>query len=375
MRRLIAIVVAAAVACAVLAGVCLALPPQGDVDQGREYGYLCSSTKSESRDFVLGAMHDDSYLLLGSSELATAADMVSTAPDNVLRAYDCGYQFMYVGDAYDQSLWLAIAAGAYAPDLPNKKIGFIVSAQWFTDGGLEPGIFKMRFSYPLYAAFCANESIPKETKAYVAQRLRDEGVDGAIVDAGVGSMPQDVINAGAFGAMNDVRLRQSLDEVRALGSDLRWGTEPPDFDALRAQAVAEAEQICTNNEYAVFDAYWTEHLEPDYAALAGTMAGDTLTNTPEYDDFACFLDVARSCGLEPLVIIMPVNGKWYDYAGLSADARQQCYERVREMCAEAGVECLDLSPHEYTPYYLRDIMHFGWLGWLDVEEAFMEFVQ
>ena len=105
------------------------------------------------------------------------------------------------------------------------------------------------------------------------------------------------------------------------------------------------------------------------------MAGETLTDTPEYDDLQCFLDVCRESGLDPYVIIMPVNGGWYDYVGLDRNARAQCYERVRVMCDEAGVECLDLSPYEYEPYYLRDIMHFGWLGWLDVEQGFMEFVK
>ena len=357
----------------VLVGIGFALPPQGEADASAEYGYLYSGVKSESIPFTLAAAHDDTYFLFGSSELATYPGMVSTVPDNVFQDYDCGMQFMYVGEAYDQSLWMAIAAGAYAPEMPNKKVGIIVSSQWFFDGGLEPGIFKMRFSYPLYEAFCANGSISDETKARVAARLADEGVDAALIDAGTKPMPQDHLNALVFGAMNDLRLRNSLREVRELGTLARSGTEAPDFAALRERAVAEASEICSNNEYHVYNDYWNEYLAPNYAARAGEMAGETLTDTPEYGDLQCFLDVCRESGLDPYVIIMPVNGAWYDYAGLTREVRAACYDKVRAMCSAAGVECLDLSPYEYEPYYLRDIMHMGWLGWLDVEEGFMEF--
>ena len=374
MKRLLALVAAVVAAACVLVGVSFALPPQDALDENLEYGYTCSGVKSESRAFTLAAAHDNSYFLFGSSELATRPDIISTAPDNVFQAYDCGMQFMYVGEAYDQSLWMAIAAGAYAPDMPNKKVGIIVSSQWFFDGGLEPGIFKMRFSYPLYRAFCANDAISPETKSYVAQRLADEGVDGALIDAGSERLPQDVIDAAAFDVMNDLRLRNALREVRT------WGTPAgapsggaPDFEALRAQALDEAAVLCANNDLAVEGEYYTTYLEPNFEAQAGSMAGETLSNTPEYDDLQCFLDVCRACGLEPCVIIMPVNGAWYDHVGLDREMRAACYERVRMMSAEAGVRCLDLSPYEYEPYYLRDIMHLGWLGWLDVEQDFMEF--
>ena len=111
-----------------------------------------------------------------------------------------------------------------------------------------------------------------------------------------------------------------------------------------------------------------------YEARAGELAGETLSNEREYADLQCFLDVCAACGLEPYVIIMPANGKWYDYAGLPADVREACYDRIRTMCVDAGVECLDLSPYEYEPYYLRDIMHLGWLGWIDVERGFGQFI-
>lgn len=374
MKRLIAILLAIVVAACVLVGVAAALPAQGDLDSQQEYGYVVSGVKSESVEFASQAAHADTYYLFGSSELATRPEAVLTAPDNVLRDYDCGYQFMYIGDAYDQSLWMSVAAGAHAQSMPNREVGLVVSLQWFADGGLEPGIFKMRFSYPLYDAFCANPSISDETKAYVARRLAEEGVDQAMVDAGVGSLPQDAVNDAVFDAMGDLRLRQALGGVRAEGSDQRGGAQPPDYAALRTEALADAQDSCDSNEWGIINDYWEEIIEPVYEARSGEMAGETLSDTSEFDDLRCFLTVCRECGLKPYVVIPPTNGFWYDYAGLDAETRQACFARIRAVCAEEGAEVLDLSSHEYDRYYLRDIMHLGWLGWLEVEEGFGKFI-
>ena len=224
MRRLVAMVAAVCVAACVLVGITFALPAQDSVPAGTDYGYLCSGTKSESTAFSLAASGEDTYFLFGSSELVTLPQIVNSVPDNVFRDYDCGMQFMYIGDAYDQSLWMAIAAGAYAEGMPNNKVGLIVSSQWFFDGGLEPGIFKMRFSYPLYRQFCNNANVSDEVKSYVAGRLHDEGVDAALIDGGLKRLPQDVIDDAVFDAMGDLRLRQSLPEVRELGTPARRGT-------------------------------------------------------------------------------------------------------------------------------------------------------
>ncbi|MCL1797851.1 MAG: D-alanyl-lipoteichoic acid biosynthesis protein DltD [Eggerthellaceae bacterium] len=362
----------------VLAGlvvfVCV-LPSQKTADQSLEYGYVQSSAKSESVAFTRAAAHGDTYFLFGSSELTTLPNMVSSVPDRVFQEYDCGMQFMYIGDAYDQSLWLAIAAGAYAQDMPNKEVAIIVSPQWFYDGGLEQGIFKMRFSYNLYQHFCENGRISPETKAYVAARLIDEGVDGALIDGGDPEMFQDYLNRAAFLAMSDFKLRQALGQCRARGVPRQAPSTPPNFDALRQQVQAEAQMWCTNNEWGIFDAYWSEHIEPDFEMRKGTLATETLTKTSEYDDLSCFLAVCKESGLEPYVVVAPVNGFWYDHVGLSAGVRHTFYERVETLCADAGVACLNMAAHEYELYYLRDSMHMGWLGWIDIEEGFMEFAR
>ena len=73
-----------------------------------------------------------------------------------------------------------------------------------------------------------------------------------------------------------------------------------------------------------------------------------------------FLEVCEETGLEVMLINIPVNGYWYDYTGFPKADRQQYYQNIRDIAAEYDVTLLDLSDHEYTPYFLKDVMHLGW---------------
>lgn len=94
----------------------------------------------------------------------------------------------------------------------------------------------------------------------------------------------------------------------------------------------------------------------------------------EYADFSCFLDVCREVGLEPLVVVLPVHGAWYDREGVPASERQAYYERIRSLCDEAGAAYADFSSCEYEKYFLCDTVHPGWRGWVRIEQAFYDFV-
>ena len=49
------------------------------------------------------------------------------------------------------------------------------------------------------------------------------------------------------------------------------------------------------------------------------------------------------------------------------------YERIRQVAAQHGAKLADFSGHEYDPYFLYDVMHLGWKGWLHVNRACIDF--
>ena len=148
----------------------------------------------------------------------------------------------------------------------------------------------------------------------------------------------------------------------------------PDFGAMRAQAEVDGAAMSTTNEWGVEDSFYTKRLEPALVDAEGSRSDETYSNTPEYEDFACFLDIADACGIEVLVVIGPVMGPYYDLIGISADTRASCYDRIRAIAAEhESVQVADFSDREYEKYFLYDIVHFGTVGWTDVNEAVYNF--
>lgn len=370
-------VVAGLVAIAlVVGGVCCALPRQGDVaDQTRLYDYVYSGTKSESVDFTTTNMSDDGILTFGTSELYISSPLVNQCPQKVFGESVSGVDMTYVGEAFDQSLWQAIAAGAYAPASKNRKVVFMLSPQWFFKGNGQQSKFSSKFSYQLYKGFLENDSISDETKAYVRQRLETLGVDGTQIAAANDDTFVDAINDVAYQFSNDLRIRSKIDALvkgSPKNSPTRSTGEPtgePDWDALLSDAQAQGEQSCTNNDYGIHDAYWDKNSQ-----YKSEQNQDFVHADDEWADFQCFLKVCREAGLEPLVVILPMHGGWYDEMGVTSDIRAQFYDQARSLCDEAGVAYADFSSCEYEKYFLCDTVHPGWIGWVRIEHAVYDFV-
>ena len=353
----------------------LVLPGNGRADTSKIYDYVYAAGKSENVDFVLNNMSDDGYLVFGTSELYISKNLVSMCPQAVFGENVTGVNMTFVGEAYDQSLWQAIAAGAYGSRVKNKKVMLIVSPQWFFKGNGAQNTFSSKFSYSLYRAFMQNSNISDDTKAYVRRRCAALGVDAGKLAASARDTPLDAVNDVVYAAIDGWQLRAKLGNIVSLApskSPARTAGAPtgePDWDALLAAATAEGEAACTNNDYGIYDDYYTRNGQ--YL----TEAGQNFTEADEeYADLRIFLQVCREVGLEPLVCILPVHGAWYDRAGVSAQERADFYQRVRDICDEYGAAYADFSSCEYEKYFLCDTTHPGWRGWVKIERAFYRWV-
>lgn len=220
-----------------------------------------------------------------------------------------------------------------------------------------------------------NDSISDETKAYVRQRLETLGADGTQIAAANDDTFVDAINDAAYQFSNDLRIRSKIDALvkgSPKNSPTRSTGEPtgePDWDALLSDAQAQGEQSCTNNDYGIHDAYWDKNSQ-----YKSEQNQDFVHADDEWADFQCLLKVCREAGLEPLVVILPMHGVWYDEMGVTSDIRAQFYDQARSLCDEAGVAYADFSSCEYEKYFLCDTVHPGWIGWVRIEHAVYDFV-
>lgn len=93
----------------------------------------------------------------------------------------------------------------------------------------------------------------------------------------------------------------------------------------------------------------------------------------EWDDYELFLKTCKELELKPYFIIVPTNGFYYDYLGLSKEKRTQFYDKLESMAKDHGFDYLDMRQKEYEPYFFKDIMHLGWKGWIYVSKKITEY--
>ena len=105
------------------------------------------------------------------------------------------------------------------------------------------------------------------------------------------------------------------------------------------------------------------------------MVTDGYKSREETGDLKAFLAVCREMEIEPLVVILPVNGYWYDYTGYGKEARAKYYERIRALLNEEQVSYADLSGEEYTRYFFEDGIHPSGKGWTKINEILYRFYQ
>ena len=358
----------------------LALPTNDARGNTKLYDYVYAAGKSENVDFVANNMSSNGYLCFGSSEWYISKDRVGTCPQAVLGESGAGVDMTFIGEGYDQSLWQAIAAGAYGTGdkVRNRKVMIVVSPQWFFKGSGDQSKFSSKFSYSLYRAFMQSDSISDEVKAYVRQRCASLGVDSSKLSAASRDTVLDAMNDAAYAAADAWKLRSQLVSIEKaapekssarLSAEASGETSEPDWEALLAEAETEGAAACTNNDFGVYDAYWEKNHTYDPELFQNFSEADD-----EYADLECLLEVCREVGFEPMVCILPVHGQWYDVSDVSSEERQSYYQRIRSICTEAGATYADFSGFEYEKYFLCDTVHPGWKGWVRIEHAFYDFV-
>ena len=140
-----------------------------------------------------------------------------------------------------------------------------------------------------------------------------------------------------------------------------------DFDELLILAQKQGKESCTNNEFGIYDEYWNTYVKEIYENGEIEEKNEIYTESAEYDDLKCFLNVAEELDIEVILVSIPVNEKWYTFQGMLCD---EYYGQVREVVKEYdNVIFVDMTKYADEKYFLKDVMHLGWKGWARINEA------
>lgn len=327
-------------------------------------------------DFILDrVITDNSIVVLGSSELAYFDSY--SFPKNLYNNGNSDYNSIIMGAGYLQSLAQTINIGSLDNNMKKRKVVLIVSPQWFTPAGINSKAFSSRFEEANFIEFLKNKKIPNEIKTAVTKRTKELLKDDQNTLKRIKKYENiyllhkfDIVDFTyntIYNSFMDYKIRFKLqNELSKIKSPLNSEivkAEKIDFDTLLIDEEQAGKASTSTNEYGIENGYFKKYIENKLENSKNSKKNESFVKSTEYNDFKLFLETCKKLGIEPLIISVPVNGRWYDYTGFSNIDRSTYYQNIRDICKEYEVKLVDYSDREYELYFLKDVMHLGWKGW------------
>lgn len=77
--------------------------------------------------------------------------------------------------------------------------------------------------------------------------------------------------------------------------------------------------------------------------------------------------------IKAMIVMLPFNGRWSDYAEYPQKNRNKIYNAVRKIAKDKGAELADLSEMEYENYVFEDDSHLALKGLVNFNEQIYNF--
>lgn len=328
-------------------------------------------------------------MMMGSSELSHSTVQHPVYFFNTGRSKD---MVVPIGRAYTQSLQDATLIGALdKASRENMKLVILVSMQWFLDeGGVTPHHFQTRFSPVLYYRFMDSDDISEDNKIKFAQRVnnllsqkpgefRPELVhsemylkekDGKIdVEDLLGYVLKPYFSLRRYAVVlkdDGLTFKQTFkqrDRDYNLGKrgDIDWEEE-------KIKAIDMAKKRVDNNPLSVDKMYYRKYIKGKMKKFKNMYKDVNMLESKEFSDFDLLMQVCKEAGAKPIVVGIPAMDKFYDATGISRNEREKYYNKLGNIVKSYGYDYIDLRDKGREKYYLRDVMHLGTKGWVDVNE-------
>ena len=335
-------------------------------------------------------LQNEDIMMLGSSELGHSTKQHPTYYFNTNRSKN---EVITIGRAYTQNLQDTTILGSFDPKIKDKKVVLLVSMQWFMDkDGVTPHHYKTRFSPTQFYAFLSNPNISKENKLKLANRAskllvgseeyKSEAVYAKLYGSNtLVSKVEKVLLSPYFEFRKDtVRLKEKGMLYKKLVTlpdkntpvakkSINWNKEMD-------QAIEDAKKRVGKNDLCIDKIYYKKNFGNNLDKVRGKYKDVDLVNSKEFDDYKLTLDVCKDLDINPVIVLIPAMDKFYNVTGISKDERYEFYDKAGKFAKEHGFKVIDLRSKENEKYYLRDVMHLGTKGWVDVcERLFKEFNQ
>lgn len=312
----------------------------------------------------------------------------SVHPAVLAEKYSRPYRPYFLGQAGAASLNQYFGLQQILPEIEERQAVFVISPQWFTEEDYEPAIFQNYFNNDQLTAFLENQSGDIGAK-HAAKRLLKQNpgfsMKGIVEKLSKGEELSEVDHAiiKAFARFNERQAslfgqfsnREKLKYKEHVENYLKDLPDQFSYEELEKIARKDAEANTSNNDMGIENQFYKTQVKDYLEKYKGYQKNYNFLKSSEYNDLQLVLDQFAKSKVNVLFVFQPVNKKWMDYTGLSEEMYQHSVEKIRYQLESQGfTNIADFSKNGGDPYFVKDTIHIGWLGWLAFDKVVNPFL-
>ena len=322
---------------------------------------------------------------LGSSEWIRFDSM---HPAVLAEKYSRSYRPYFLGQAGAASLNQYFGLQQILPEIEEKQAVFVISPQWFTEEDYEPAFFQNYFNNDQLTAFLENQSGDIAAK-HAAKRLlkQNPGVSmkGIVEKLSKGEELSEIDHAiiKAFARFNERQaslfgqfsIREKLKYKEHVENYLKDLPDQFFYEELEKIARKDAKANTSNNDMGIENQFYKTQVKDYLEKYKGYQKNYNFLKSSEYNDLQLVLNQFAKSKVNVLFVIQPVNKKWMAHTELSEEMYQHSVEKIRYQLESQGfTNIADFSKNGDEPYFIKDTIHIGWLGWLAFDKVVNPFL-
>lgn len=330
----------------------------------------------------------------GSSELDSF--MGPYHASELFRSYPTGFEVFPMGTQGNTPLIILQSLAAVGEELRGKKVAIMVSPTFVRGPGeVRENYYGGNFSRLHALGFALNSELSGPLKQAIARRmleypktlqsdpvlrflltsLADDSAAGrALYHA---ALPLGQLDGLVLRLQDHWETLRYVEDRPDLSPDVPRRPATLDWAALDAEARALAASQSASNSFGFDDDYWRRNGKTFLAMRNQNRDGTfvrSLREEMDWSDFDLLFRTLEELGAQPLMLSVPIKGVFYDYWGVSATARKNYYDKLRQAARPYNAPLVDFREFDQDRYFTADDRshpsQYGWLHYSRALDAF-----
>jgi D-alanine transfer protein len=309
--------------------------------------------------------------LYGSSELVLPQPQKAS---NFFRTAPTEFQVSPVGNSGMALLIILQKIAALGSDLHGKKLAISLSPDWFLTPNPRWRAYEGNFSLMPASEMAFSTALDFQLKRKIASRMLERPstleksplLEFALKRLASGQWFDRVVLCALWpiGKVQNVVMElqdhfAALDHIRSESKPACRDSEKPDWPKLIAKV---SRRTTTDKDKIEKVSSPDERIAPGYR---DAVFQSRMNAAPGWMDLELLLRTLASVHSRPLLLSMPIDGQFYDGAGMSRSARESYYQKLRALAQRYNFAVIEFKEHDEDPaFLLHHSDHLTPRGWM-----------